>query len=354
MEPKKTDPRAFILRHLLGNKRLPTVHDAELWLARVDAERAAAGQGPWEPPAGRYTEARYLAGLAQLEAEHGLPPIVESAVGGVREPPPPPGPLGLVTGTRPDGSKVEGVGWSSEEEPTRDYHRTLQRRSVLAFAVLMAVFWGGVILLGMCSSCAPRMASASPRSIDEQAELTVKVEGPCGDGSGVIVAPDRILTAKHLTECVVGAGPGGPIVISQPSTIYTITLADGGTRYASLDVAIAEDIARLKLTEGTMPGRPPRVGRGTVGDRVCAVTGHPARGRTCGTLTEIKPGSPVGGLEFTAGVRPGNSGSPLYDDWGRLLGIVVWCKLDRPGGSACAEHGGMATALVDRAWVVSP
>lgn len=141
-----------------------------------------------------------------------------------------------------------------------------------------------------------------------------------GLGAGFIAnAKGEVLTAHHV---VAGDGP------------ITVTFADGSTSAASVRVAQPErDLAVL------VPDTPPQVivpatlaGGVRTGDRVYAV-GHPlglvgslsagvvsATGRSLTTKAGVKLGDLI---QYDAAVNPGNSGGPLLDRDGRVVGVVT-------------------------------
>jgi S1-C subfamily serine protease len=144
--------------------------------------------------------------------------------------------------------------------------------------------------------------------------------GDHGLGAGVVVdATGRILTANHV---VAGAAR------------ITVIFADGTHARASVQTAKPEtDIAVLVPDATPQVIAPATLGGGVrVGDPVFAV-GHPlgltasltagvvsATGRTIdlaagGTLEDL--------IQFDAAVNPGNSGGPLLDRQGRVVGIVT-------------------------------
>jgi S1-C subfamily serine protease len=140
-----------------------------------------------------------------------------------------------------------------------------------------------------------------------------------GLGSGVVAsARGAILTAYHVV-----AGPG-PI---------RVTFADGSTSEARVSTADqAHDIAVLTPTAPPAVIVPAVLGGGVrVGDRVYAV-GHPlglvdsltagvvsATGRT----VKAKDQTLEGLIQFDAAVNPGNSGGPLLNRAGQVVGVVT-------------------------------
>ena len=144
-----------------------------------------------------------------------------------------------------------------------------------------------------------------------------------GLGSGVVVSSDaQVLTALHVLE---------------GSSEITLTFADGSRTSATVsNVNEEKDIA--VLTPHALPGliMPATMGNASgmrVGDEVFAV-GHPfglagsfSSGVVSGLDREFRPpdgGSPIQGLiQFDAAVNPGNSGGPLVNSNGQVVGIVT-------------------------------
>ena len=148
------------------------------------------------------------------------------------------------------------------------------------------------------------------------------VEGPDGQGTGagVIVNIDgTILTALHVVD---GAGT------------ITVTFADGTTSPARVASSQpSSDIATL--TPSTLPETvvPAVLGGGVdVGAPVFAV-GHPLGLRnslTAGVVSALDRTVQVEGkkplqhlIQFDAAVNPGNSGGPLLNKAGQVVGIVT-------------------------------
>ncbi|WP_323799981.1 S1C family serine protease [Parasphingorhabdus sp.] len=151
-----------------------------------------------------------------------------------------------------------------------------------------------------------------------------------GHGSGFVVAPDKILTNAHVVE----------IARQESSVVIGIIPSQGGTSYGGRIIAYSpsNDLALIQVLDG---GRlpPMTIFGGPVDDGADVVAiGYPgsvdrAQGLDLDDL--INPMSPVkttgtvsGGrttkqfdtLLHTAPIASGNSGGPLIDNCGRVLG----------------------------------
>ncbi len=149
---------------------------------------------------------------------------------------------------------------------------------------------------------------------------TVDGEKGFGLGAGVIVNADgSILTANH--------------VIANASSI-TVTFADGTSSPAEVVSSEPErDIAVLKAQRGPEVVVPAVLGGGVgIGDEVFAV-GHPfglLGSLSAGVVSGLGRQIPVESgqtlkdlIQFDAAVNPGNSGGPLLNRGGQVVGIVT-------------------------------
>ena len=165
--------------------------------------------------------------------------------------------------------------------------------------------------------------SAVNRAYDAAGPSTVKIEGgACGltqEGSGFVVGPDLVVTNAHVV-----AGVGSPTVIDQKGehvgvpVLYDPELDIAVLRVAGLDEPV------LHLDSNT-------VGRGQVG----AVLGYPGGGPLTHGPAGVMATFDATGLdiygnveatrsiyEIDAVVRPGNSGGPLVEPDGEVIGVV--------------------------------
>ncbi|MDX2209139.1 MAG: serine protease [Sphingopyxis sp.] len=152
-----------------------------------------------------------------------------------------------------------------------------------------------------------------------------------GHGSGVAVSPTRIVTNAHVVDSAVRY-PANVAVGVVPS--------EGQKSYAARLVAVdaRRDLALIELTEGRLPPATIYTGPVTAGLDVVAL-GYPgnvdlASARTAqdyiiprapvrseGDVSALQAVQGVATLLHTANIARGNSGGPLVDGCGRVLGI---------------------------------
>ena len=163
-------------------------------------------------------------------------------------------------------------------------------------------------------------AAIGPSLVLIQTRSTVDGAGARGTGAGVVVNADgTVLTALHVVE---GA------------TSITVSFADGTQSPAKIAASEPKnDIATLtpaKLPETVVPAV---LGGGvTVGSPVFAV-GHPLGlpdSLSAGVVSALDRTVTVEGslkledlIQFDAAVNPGNSGGPLLNKAGQVVGIVT-------------------------------
>jgi S1-C subfamily serine protease len=176
-------------------------------------------------------------------------------------------------------------------------------------------------------------ASAGPVALPGSAQLqqavardgasTVKIVGfGCGqfqEGSGFVVAPGLVVTNAHVV-----AGIAGPMVQDASGTHQTsVVLFD-----PSYDLAVM----RVQgLSERPLPLDPNQVARGVQAAVLGYPNGGPFTAVPAGVLAEFEAqGRDIYGqgltlrnvYEIQAAVRPGNSGGPLVQPDGDVIGVV--------------------------------
>ena len=161
----------------------------------------------------------------------------------------------------------------------------------------------------LCSELDPLDPGLSPDEGSPHQTWPTLVWGG-GTGTGVVISERHVLTAAHVVAC-----PVLPFV--------RVTLSDGRWFHANVErdagmFGDGTDLARLEIStaETFGVGIAPPVIAPFIWNYAhwCAYTRH---GPACGMVAD--PAVP----NFTGITRPGDSGSPVYDERGELVGLVV-------------------------------
>jgi S1-C subfamily serine protease len=141
---------------------------------------------------------------------------------------------------------------------------------------------------------------------------------PMGAGSGVIVTPDGyLLTNHHVVEMSDrlqvtlkdGATMGATLVGSDPPNDLAVLRAEGtGLPYAALGDSGGLRAGQLVIAIGNPFGF-----QSTVSTGVVSALGRALRSREGRLIENV--------IQHTAPLNPGNSGGPLVDSRGRVIGI---------------------------------
>ncbi len=209
-------------------------------------------------------------------------------------------------------------------------------------AVAGGALFGTLISAMMVIACRPPSADTTARTpawqVTEAATLTVLcADGSAKAGSGVLIGPDRMLTAAHVVTC----DQGEPLLIQVE--------LHGATTIAGVEVVSnGADIARLQ-TADALEFHAVLIGpRPEVGATICVAAGAPqGLTRRCGPVERFE--TAPGDIVHAVVTEPGNSGAGVYDDSGRLIGILSHYRTC-VNGQLC---GGKATSLDGRAWVTT-
>jgi hypothetical protein len=143
---------------------------------------------------------------------------------------------------------------------------------------------------------------------------TVALRCPSSVASGFFVAPELVLTNAHAL-C-----PGGQSM--------EVTFSDGQKLMASVSSSDAQlDLAVLRVPLAKAPPLPlGDIGMAAVGDMVAFIGSPMGLDFTVheGTISSLsRSARGVALIQLDAKVNPGNSGGPLLDDQGRVIGIVT-------------------------------
>lgn len=141
---------------------------------------------------------------------------------------------------------------------------------------------------------------------------------PMGAGSGVLVTPDGyILTNHHVVETADllritltdGTSVGAHVVGSDPPSDLAVIRAEvGGLPYATLGDSSLLRAGQLVIAMGNPFGF-----QSTVSTGVVSAVGRGLRSREGRLIENV--------IQHTAPLNPGNSGGPLVDSRGRVVGI---------------------------------
>jgi S1-C subfamily serine protease len=263
--------------------------------------------------------------------------------------------------------------WSDDPRLTADHSlssrrdRRVQRRrrKVVIGALAFVVALGGATVATSGGDDAGTRAEPTAQtgdrvlSTDEIAELTepaiVDIETELTNGAAagtgmVITSSGEVLTNNHVIEGateisvtigdssrsydaeVIGTAPGADVALLQVdgvSDLPTVTLGDS----SALEVGDAVVAIGNALD---LPG-PPRVTEGAITGLAQSITVSGEDGSS-DRLTDL--------IQTSAELQPGNSGGPLFDDTGRVIGVNTAAEVLRRGPrSTSASSTGFAIPI---------
>jgi hypothetical protein len=187
----------------------------------------------------------------------------------------------------------------------------------------LLVFAFGLLCVDI--GCAYPQSIPTPNVIDTEYDASLVIEASCVQdgqlsiwhGSGAAINGDTLLTAGHVAEVPKGAWCAfvatdrwGKRHLVAPSNVWPSDEIDMAT------MMLVSPVDAFDLESLPSFGPPPELG-----EHVCTVTAYPRSERKCGDVMFYK--ELPGNLRMSIVVEPGNSGSPLYDDQGRIVGVVV-------------------------------
>lgn len=209
-----------------------------------------------------------------------------------------------------------------------------------AAAILAAVLWGCVpppppvddISADLEALAAIDLSDAKADAVIRQAqEVTVRIRTlgcrQLGVGSGFVLPGGIVVTNRH--------------VIDEPRSV-TVNTWDGRSLEAEISgVAVDSDLAILRLSDDA--GLPVARLRTTPVERgePVVVVGYPGGGPATVTTGQVVAlldgevlGEPAGVLRIDAEIRQGNSGGPVLDQDGQVIGVVFALEIDTGMGLA--------------------
>lgn len=151
-----------------------------------------------------------------------------------------------------------------------------------------------------------------------------------GHGSGFAVAPDKVITNAHVVE----------LTREEKNLVIGVIPSEGRKSYGGKVIAYSpgNDLALIQLEQGRLPVSTFYAGAVSDGQHVTAI-GYPgtvdrAQGlglkemveplgtvKTSGNVSTGRSGHSFDTVLHTAPLAAGNSGGPLVDDCGRVLGV---------------------------------
>ena len=185
-----------------------------------------------------------------------------------------------------------------------------------------------------------RACSAVPRALPAEIDAVIAASAslPAFGGAGVFISPDGVLlTANHVVA--------GLDEVSVKLRDGTSLLGRVVRRDPSRDVAV------LRVQGAPESCVPVSAAWPEVGTEVFAIGGSPSKGLEFSVSRGIVSGTPdVNGrkvIQTDASLNPGNSGGPLVDAKGRLLGVVAakWVGVDLEGIGFAVHADTALTAL---------
>ncbi len=155
-------------------------------------------------------------------------------------------------------------------------------------------------------------AAGSPDRKSEQATVRIHTVGcdQISSGSGVVIGERELLTNAHV---IAGAED------------LEITTWDGRTVKAALTGAFVESDLALVHVDADLPAAAELAAADAAVGAELVVFGFPGGGRfrvERGTLQEFATVGNARVMVISNRVRPGNSGGPVFDDSGKVVGLV--------------------------------
>ena len=202
-----------------------------------------------------------------------------------------------------------------------------------------------VATLALTTSARADDISAGGRSVVRVVVVAVE-EGEVvgfGHGSGFVVAPNRIVTNAHVVE----------LAVRYPKDVVIgIVPSEGSRSYGARIVGVdaRHDLALLEMEEGRLPPIPLFLGPIPDGAPVAAL-GYPGNvdlataqsandyitplppTRSMGNYSNERSINGIAALLHTANIARGNSGGPLLDQCGRVIGVNTFITRGDEGDS---------------------
>ncbi|HTL34980.1 MAG TPA: trypsin-like peptidase domain-containing protein [Kofleriaceae bacterium] len=181
--------------------------------------------------------------------------------------------------------------------------------------------------------------------------------GPAGAGSGFVVTPDGyVMTNSHVesherartikVRTSTGEEIEGRKVGEDPATDLALVRIDASLPYLAVDGSLTARVGQLAVAIGNPLGF-----ESTVSTGVVSALGRSLRGRGNRLIDGV--------IQHTAPLNPGNSGGPLLDTSGRVIGVntAIIARSQSIGFAIAVETAGwvlgqlLQHGRVRRAWL---
>jgi S1-C subfamily serine protease len=173
------------------------------------------------------------------------------------------------------------------------------------------------VLVALTAATFSGISAASATTPEEAVNSVFVIETLSGTGAAVAISPTTLLTAQH----VVGNATDIKIRIGSKVTKGTVIASDERSDLALVSVG-TEDFAPLVIAEES-----PRLGLQVFA--IGAPSGNLSISR--GIVSSFRERNGIQYVQTDAAVNPGNSGGPLINDDGLIVGIVVLKSSDQEG-----------------------
>lgn len=177
--------------------------------------------------------------------------------------------------------------------------------------------------------------------VDKAGAAVVSLAVGNGAGSGFVVTPDGyVLTNSHVVSTgkrirvrtSTGEETDGRVVGDDPATDLALVRVDASLPYLAVDGLVSPRVGQLAVAIGNPLGF-----ESTVSTGVVSALGRSLRGRGNRLIDGV--------IQHTAPLNPGNSGGPLLDTAGRVIGVNTAII-------ARSQNLGFAIAAETAAWVL--
>lgn len=195
-----------------------------------------------------------------------------------------------------------------------------------------------IAVAAACLSAAPFSAARADGPSDEQQKSVVLIVTDKGLGSGFVIAPGMIATNWHVVKGATQIEVLPPLTPVSNAVFATLYWDDPEADLAVLEArGLQAPALRLSTTEPKKGAPVYAVGYPAYSVEWERGSGQVDNSQTSGQLSKSfrgvggvwGGGRPIRILEHDATISPGNSGGPLFDDCGRVVGVNTFA----PGGT---------------------